>query len=95
MNYKELLAQAEELDRQIAAARAIEAAAALADIKTRIAEFGFTVEDVFSEKKARKPRARIGPMYRDPETGATWSGMGREPFWIKGKHRAAFIVDAD
>jgi len=95
LNYKELLAQAEELDRQIAAARAIEAAAALADIKTRIAEFGFTVEDVFSEKKARKPRGRIGPTYRDPETGATWSGMGREPFWIKGKDRALFIVEAD
>ncbi|HHT8856776.1 TPA: H-NS family nucleoid-associated regulatory protein [Burkholderia cenocepacia] len=23
---------------------------------------------------------------RDPKTGATWSGRGREPGWIKGKN---------
>ncbi|SAL50397.1 H-NS-like DNA-binding protein [Caballeronia sordidicola] len=92
MNYKELLAQAAELDRQIAAARETEAAAALAEIKTKIADFGFTVEDVFSAKKTRKLRELSGPRYRDPDTGATWSGMGREPLWIKGKDREAFSI---
>ena len=92
MNYKELLAQAAELERQIAAAREIEAAGALAEIKAKIAEFGFTMEDVFSEKKTRKLREASGPKYRDPDTGATWSGMGREPLWLKGKDRAAFAI---
>ncbi|SOE94513.1 DNA-binding protein H-NS [Burkholderia sp. D7] len=92
MDYRDLLAKAAELDRQIASAREVEAAGALAEIKARVAEFGFTVEDVFSTKKARKERKRSGPTYRDPESGATWSGMGREPGWIKGKNRAAFVV---
>ena len=92
MNYKELLAQAAELERQIAAAREIEAAGALTEIKAKIAEFGFTMEDVFSEKKTRKLREASAPKYRDPDTGATWSGMGREPFWLKGKDRAAFTI---
>jgi DNA-binding protein H-NS len=92
LNYRDLLSKADELDRQIAAARAVEAAAALAEIKAKIAEFDFTVEDVFSTKKTRKQRERSGPTYRDPESGATWSGMGREPAWIKGKDRAAFVV---
>lgn len=95
MNYKELLAQAAELERQIAAAREIEAAGALAEIKAKIVEFGFTVEDVFAAKKARKLRESSGPKYRDPDTGATWSGMGREPLWIKGKDRTAFAVMGD
>lgn len=92
MNYKELLAQAAELERQIAAAREIEAAGALAKIKAKIAEFGFTVKDVFAEKKTRKLREASGPKYRDPDTGATWSGMGREPLWINGRDRAAFAI---
>lgn len=92
LNYRDLLAKAKELDHQIASAREAEAAGALAEIKAKIAEFGFTVEDVFSTQKTRKQRERSGPTYRDPESGATWSGMGREPGWIKGKDRAAFVV---
>lgn len=92
MDYRDLLAQAAELDRQIASAREVEAASALAEIKAKVAEFGFTVEDVFSTKKVRKQRTRSSVTYRDPKSGATWSGMGREPGWIKGKDRAAFVV---
>ncbi len=34
----------------------------------------------------------LAPLYRDPATGATWSGRGTEPAWIKGRDRAAFRV---
>jgi DNA-binding protein H-NS len=30
--------------------------------------------------------------YRDPASGATWSGRGRAPKWIAGKDRSAFVV---
>lgn len=93
MNYRDLLAEAAELDRQIASAREVEATTALAEIKEKIAEFGFTAEKVFSTKKTRKQRTRSALTYRDPESGSTWSGMGREPGWIKGKDRAAFVVE--
>ncbi len=33
--------------------------------------------------------------YRDPKTGATWSGRGRAPGWIANvKDRTRFLVDA-
>jgi DNA-binding protein H-NS len=30
--------------------------------------------------------------YADPESGLTWSGMGHEPYWIKGKKRDKFLI---
>ena len=46
---------------------------------------------------ARKPagkRAGAGtPKYRDPKTGATWTGFGRAPGWIaSAKSRDAFLI---
>ncbi|MBN6209404.1 H-NS histone family protein [Ralstonia pickettii] len=34
----------------------------------------------------------VAPTYRDPKTGATWSGRGRAPTWI-GKNRDKFLID--
>lgn len=31
---------------------------------------------------ARKKRAPSTPKYRDPQTGMTWSGQGRQPKWF-------------
>lgn len=35
---------------------------------------------------------QIAPLYRDPATGAMWSGRGTEPAWIKGRDRGEFKV---
>jgi DNA-binding protein H-NS len=32
------------------------------------------------------------PKFRDPESGATWTGRGKPPNWIKGKERAGFLI---
>jgi len=42
-------------------------------------------------KSASSPR-QIAPLYRDPVSGATWSGRGTEPNWIKGRDRETFKV---
>ena len=40
---------------------------------------------------ARRPAAK--PKYRNPETGATWTGRGKPPNWIKDvKNRDAFLI---
>ena len=48
------------------------------------------------QQRTRKPRSDIGekraPKFRDPQSGATWSGRGREPAWLKGKNRQDFAV---
>lgn len=44
-----------------------------------------------------KPAAKrtVPPKYRDPETGATWTGRGLPPAWIAAaKDRNKFLIDA-
>jgi len=87
--YQELLEQKKSLDQQIAAARKAEAKQALETVHALIAEFGFTAQQVFPWKA---PVQKVQAKYRDPKTGATWSGRGRAPKWIEGKEREAFEV---
>lgn len=66
------------------------------DVKQKIADYGFTLAELgLSRVKAGKigrPRAGVAAKYRDPETGATWSGRGKPPRWIAGKDREQFAI---
>jgi DNA-binding protein H-NS len=94
-SYRELLKQREVLQRQIDAAREQEVAAALAKVREIINEYSLTPEQVFAQSKGKGgPKRGAKPAkYRDPTSGATWSGMGREPLWIKGQPREQFLID--
>ncbi|MBO1859091.1 H-NS histone family protein [Burkholderia cenocepacia] len=51
---------------------------------------------IFGRRRAvaAHPRAPIAPKYRDPKTGATWSGRGKAPQWIaKAKNRDRFPIE--
>lgn len=42
----------------------------------------------------KKTASRLPPKYRDPVSGATWSGHARPPSWIKdAPDRSAFLID--
>ena len=44
-------------------------------------------------RKVRRGKGdKVAAKFRDPETGKTWAGRGREPVWIKGKDREEFKV---
>jgi DNA-binding protein H-NS len=46
-------------------------------------------------KTASAAKGKLPPKYRDPKTGATWSGHARPPAWIKDvKDRSKFLIDA-
>ncbi|WP_081084428.1 H-NS family nucleoid-associated regulatory protein [Burkholderia territorii] len=102
--FQELKEQAEVLLRQAEQARLTELETVLQEVRARIAEYGLTPEEVFGSRRRRNARAvnkksktdsvAIAPKYRDPKTGATWSGRGREPSWIKGKRRERFLIEA-
>ena len=39
-------------------------------------------------------KGKLPPKYRDPKTGATWSGYARPPAWIaKVRDRTKFLID--
>lgn len=89
--YQNLLARKAELEAQIAAAQAEDKAKAVTEARALIAEHGLTAADVFPQGK--KPKGSVGaPKYRDPATGATWTGRGKPPNWIREKDRAEFLI---
>ncbi|WP_028221586.1 H-NS histone family protein [Paraburkholderia oxyphila] len=68
------------------------------------------IESFVGKKRGRKPSAlaaegagkaprasvhHVEPKYMDPKTGATWSGRGRAPLWIRDvKNRSKFLIEA-
>lgn len=95
--YMELKAKAEDLMRQAEAARRAETAAVIAEIKTRMAEYGITLADLSGGAKKKTQRAAALVKYRNPATGDTWSGRGRPPRWLvgelaKGHNREKFLL---
>ncbi|RQU49449.1 H-NS histone family protein [Burkholderia cenocepacia] len=97
-NYLDLKAQAEEILRQAEKARQEELEFVLQEIRARVVEYGLTAEQVFGRQRSLKRRESatfVSPKYQDPKTGATWSGRGREPSWIKGKRRDRFLIQPE
>lgn len=94
--YKELKAQAEALAEKAEAARRAEMQSTIDDIRAKVAEYGITEKDIFGVRRgkpAKQPKAPAEAKYRDPKTGATWSGRGRAPAWIKDvKNRNRFLI---
>jgi len=74
----------------------------IAAIRADIARFDLTEDELFAERATatggKRPRAKVAakspvePKYRDPETGKTWSGRGREPKWMQGRDRDEFAL---
>ena len=74
-------------------------AALLAEFKDKAAELGLSLKALMStpqpapERKPRRSKGeKVAPKYRNPDTGDTWTGRGREPGWIKGKNRDDFAL---
>jgi len=85
----ELLAQREALDQLIQETQKHEKKEAIAQAKEIIARYELAPDDLFGKQKVT---ARVAAKYKDPETGATWSGRGREPKWLEGKNRTEFLI---
>lgn len=91
--YKELKAQAEALAEKAEAARLAEFQAVLEEVRTKVAEYGITEKDIFGRRRGQSTNAPVKAKYLDPKTGATWSGRGRAPAWIKdAKNRDRFLI---
>ncbi len=93
--YQELKTKAEALLAQAEQVRFAELQTVLDEVRARVKEYGLTPEQVFGRKRVVRNGAGTHvstPKYQDPKTGATWSGRGREPAWIKGKKRERFLI---
>ena len=68
-------------------------AALLAKWRVEAAESHLSLESILPGRKVRRGTGdKVAAEFRNLETGATWSGRGREPNWPKGKNRAKFKI---
>lgn len=86
----ELIAQKEELEKQIEAIKQKERKEAIAYVRSVIESFEVTPDELFGKPKGVK--SAVAPKYRDPVTGKTWSGRGRAPTWLEGKNKEDFAI---
>lgn len=95
LGYRELLAQREALERQIAEVGALEREGVINELVEKMALFGITPAADLAKRDGRKQRKQTGPVaakYRDPESGVTWSGRGRAPRWLADQDREKFVI---
>ena len=90
--YQELLAQRTALEAEIDPAKGAARANALTNVRQLVSEFNINSREIYGVHR-NSTRRRPNPKYRDPETGATWSGRGRPPAWIEDKDRVPFEID--
>lgn len=90
--YREFQAELEKLHREAEQARRSEQRDALEKIRALIIEYQLLPSDLGFATPARRKDAAATVKYRDPSTGATWSGRGRSPRWLEGKDRSQFLV---
>jgi DNA-binding protein H-NS len=89
MYYEEIQAKIADLQAQAEVAKREEKQQAVNMARTMISAYGITARDLGLDKA---PKAKVGPKpgnkiaakYRDPASGATWSGRGKTPKWING-----------
>lgn len=98
--YSQVKAEIDALQQEAEALRQQEIAAVVADVRAKVAEYGLTEQDVFGRKRAstgkdgQKGKASLPAKYRDPKTGATWTGRGRAPAWLaSAKNRSRFVIE--
>ncbi|KVU83811.1 H-NS histone [Burkholderia ubonensis] len=90
---QKLQAQLAELDERIKAARRNERNDALTKARQLVTSYALTAREIFGQGYSDRAKLfTVGPKYRDPVTGATWSGRGRAPSWIVGRDRSAFLI---
>ncbi len=93
---QELIAQKEALEKLIQDTRQTELAEAISQVKTLIATFGLTQEDIFGAsrgaKKVKAEGSKVAAKYRDPVTGKEWSGRGLAPKWLQGRDKSEFLI---
>jgi DNA-binding protein H-NS len=95
MSLAELKAMAAKVEAAIPTARAREAQAVRDEVNSLLAKKGLKLSDVMGQAGSarRSTKGRSVPVkFRDPKSGAEWSGRGRHPKWYDPKHSDKFQV---
>ena len=95
MSLAELKSTLAKVEDQIPKTRAREAQAVRDEVNSLLAKKGLKLSDVMGQAGSarRSTNGRPVPVkFRDPKSGAEWSGRGRKPRWFDPKHSERFQV---
>jgi DNA-binding protein H-NS len=86
MYYEEIQAKIADLQAQAEQVKHEEKRQAIEACKAMILSYGVTAKDLGLDKVKGKtgptPGRKIAAKYRDPLSGAVWSGRGKTPKWF-------------
>ena len=85
MTIEQLKTQQAEIDRKIQEKQHDEKQAVITQIVQVVHDYNIPIEELVEALggiKLRRKGTKAKPKYRDPATGTTWSGRGKEPSWI-------------
>lgn len=90
--YRELQEQISKLQNEAATILKAERDQAISGIIEQMTLFGISVDDLkIKGTKNKKSKSPVDAKFKDPATGKTWSGRGRQPTWIKGS-RDSYLI---
>ena len=82
MTLATLIAQRDDLQRQIDTIEAEQRAALLARARDALAALGVAAADLMPARVSRKTPRAVAVKYRDHH-GNTWTGRGKQPVWLR------------
>lgn len=87
MSYDEILALKIRVDQELAGRGDAELNALKEKLILIANAQGLSLIELFGGKPARKEKKKreVRAKYRNPETGETWSGMGKPKKWLQAK----------
>lgn len=92
LEYQEQIAKLQALAEQ---ARQEELVQARRKVRELMDAHNLTSTDFAEPTKRTKLVAKkraVQAKYRDPDSGATWSGRGRAPRWLNGQEKSEFLI---
>lgn len=93
---EKLLLQQKEISSRIDQLRDEQKKQGIEEIIAIAQKYQLTPQDIIAalgkQKSKAKKRGSVAPKYRNPKTGATWTGRGKAPTWIAGKNRSQFLI---
>ena len=95
MTVDELKKHEEEVQRKIKEKQDEQKQAVINQIVEVVQTYEISIEDLVNAlggMKIKRKGVKAEQKYRDPVTGATWSGRGKEPVWIRDKNREDFLI---
>jgi DNA-binding protein H-NS len=87
----------EDLEREILEEQERFRLEGIEKVKEIIHQYGLDIGDVFPQyaiktKPIKASTKKVAPKYRNPLSGETWTGRGKEPLWIARKDRNLFLI---